>query len=53
MTVARAAMCPTLAHLDRTAPQTSPKAYEAARTALQGSEELTFTDHKYRHLSDP
>jgi len=48
----------TLDHLDRAAPPTSPKAYEQARKALQGAEELTFTEDEYRHLvneptSDP
>jgi hypothetical protein len=39
-----------LGHLDDTAPQTSPRAYETARDALRGSEELTFTQDEYRHL---
>jgi len=40
----------TLDHLDRTAPPTSPKAYEQARKALRGTEELTFTEDEYNHL---
>lgn len=39
-----------LDHLDRTAPQTSSAAYERARAALRGTEELTFSDDEYRHL---
>lgn len=42
----------TLEHLDRTTPPTSPKAYEKAREALRGTEELTFSDDEYRHLLD-
>lgn len=42
----------TLEHLDRTAPPTSPKAYQAARQALRGTENLTFTDEEYDHLLD-
>lgn len=40
----------TLDHLDRTAPPTSPQAYEHARAALRGAEELTFSDDEYGHL---
>lgn len=39
-----------LDHLDRTAPSTSPQAYERARQALGGTEELTFTDAEYGRL---
>jgi len=39
-----------LTHLDHGAPQTSARAYQAAREALLGSEELTFTEEEYRHL---
>lgn len=46
----RDALARELDHLDRTAPQTSPKAYETARAALLGAEELMFTDDEYRHL---
>lgn len=49
----RDALARELDHLDRTAPQTSPKAYEAARAALRGTEELTFTDDEYSHLLGP
>lgn len=42
----------TLNHLDRSAPPTSPQAYEKARQALRGAEELTFTDDEYAHLLD-
>jgi Pyruvate/2-oxoacid:ferredoxin oxidoreductase gamma subunit len=46
----RDALARELDHLERIAPPTSPRAYEAARTALRGTEELTFTDDEYRHL---
>lgn len=49
----RDALARELDHLDRTAPQTSPRSYEMARAALQGTEELTFTDNEYRHLLAP
>lgn len=48
----RDVLATTLEHLDRTAPPTSPNAYEKAREALGGTEELTFTDDEYRHLLD-
>lgn len=40
----------TLDHLDRLAPPTSPLAYERARVALGGAEELTFTDDEFNRL---
>lgn len=36
--------------LEQSAAQTSPHAYEAAREALRGTEELTFSNDEYRHL---
>lgn len=39
-----------LDHLERVAPPTTARAYRTARSALQSSEELTFTDDEYRHL---
>jgi len=39
-----------LEQLNRLSPQTSPKAYEQARAALQGTEELRFSDKEMRHL---
>lgn len=48
----RDALARELAHLDSTAPQTSRKAYAAARAALRGAEALTFDDDEYRKLLD-
>lgn len=42
-----------LGHLHRTAHQTTPQAYQKAREALQGSEELSFSESEYRHLLGP
>lgn len=46
----RGRLAGTLDQLDQTAPPTSPRAYEKARQALRGTEELTFTDDEYAHL---
>lgn len=43
----------TLQRLNESAPPTSNKAYDQARQALRGTEELAFSDEEYLHLLDP